>query len=115
MSLDPKQQQTLLHSSDLELGETVRLAIEEIERLKPKRIVFDSLSEIRLLSMSALRYRRQVLALKHFFLLHDATVLMLDDLTSDRTTLICTAFATASSVSRRQPGFTDPSGAAFAS
>lgn len=84
LSLDPKQQQTLLHSSDLELGETVRLAIEEIERLKPKRIVFDSLSEIRLLSMSALRYRRQVLALKHFFLLHDATVLMLDDLTSDQ-------------------------------
>ena len=84
LSLDPRQQQTLLHSSDLELGETVQLAIQEIERLKPKRIVFDSLSEIRLLSMSALRYRRQVLALKHFFLLHDATVLMLDDLTSDQ-------------------------------
>ncbi len=83
LSLDPKQQQTLLHASDLELGETVQMAIQEIERLKPKRIVFDSLSEIRLLSQSALRYRRQVLALKHFFLLHDATVLMLDDLTSD--------------------------------
>lgn len=83
LSLDPRQQQTLLHASDLELGETVQMAIQEIERLKPKRIVFDSLSEIRLLSQSALRYRRQVLALKHFFLLHDATVLMLDDLTSD--------------------------------
>lgn len=84
LSLDPRQQQTLLHASDLELGETVQMAIQEIERLKPKRIVFDSLSEIRLLSQSALRYRRQVLALKHFFLLHDATVLMLDDLTSDQ-------------------------------
>lgn len=83
LSLDPKQQQTLLHASDLELGETVQMAIEEIQRLKPKRIVFDSLSEIRLLSQSVMRYRRQVLALKHFFLLHDATVLMLDDLTSD--------------------------------
>ncbi len=84
LSLDPKQQQTLLHASDLELGETVQMAIQEIERLKPQRIVFDSLSEIRLLSQSPLRYRRQVLALKHFFLLHDATVLMLDDLTSDQ-------------------------------
>ncbi len=83
LSLDPKQHQTLLHASDLELGETVQMAIQEIQRLKPKRIVFDSLSEIRLLSQSILRYRRQVLALKHFFLLHDATVLMLDDLTSD--------------------------------
>ncbi|MDP2358315.1 MAG: gas vesicle protein GvpD [Beijerinckiaceae bacterium] len=83
LSLDPKQQQTLLHASDLELGETVQMAIQEIQRLKPKRIVFDSLSEIRLLSQSVMRYRRQVLALKHFFLLHDATVLMLDDLTSD--------------------------------
>lgn len=83
LSLDPGQHQTLLHASDLELGETVQMAIAEIERLKPTRIVFDSLSEIRLLSQSALRYRRQVLALKHFFLLHDATVLMLDDLTSD--------------------------------
>ena len=83
LSLDPRQQQTLLYASDLELGETVQMAIQEIERLKPQRIVFDSLSEIRLLSQGPLRYRRQVLALKHFFLLHDATVLMLDDLTSD--------------------------------
>ncbi|MDB5570093.1 MAG: circadian clock protein KaiC [Hyphomicrobiales bacterium] len=84
LSLDPKQQQTLLYASDLELGETVQMAIQEIERVKPKRIVFDSLSEIRLLSQSPLRYRRQVLALKHFFLLHDATVLMLDDLTAEQ-------------------------------
>ncbi|MBX9760934.1 MAG: AAA family ATPase [Beijerinckiaceae bacterium] len=84
LSLDPRQQQTLLHASDLELGETVQMAIQEIERLQPQRIVFDSLSEIRLLSQSPLRYRRQVLALKHFFLLHDATVLMLDDLTSEQ-------------------------------
>src|SRR4028119_388687 len=84
LSLDPKQLQTLIHSSDLELGETVRMALEEIERVKPSRVVFDSLSEIRLLSQGSLRYRRQVLALKSFFLLNNATVLMLDDLTSEQ-------------------------------
>ncbi len=81
LSLDASQQQTLIHSSDLELGETVQLALAEIERIKPDRIVFDSLSEIRLLSQGSLRYRRQVLALKSFFLVSNATVLLLDDLT----------------------------------
>ena len=60
------------------------MALAEVERVKPERVVFDSLSEIRLLSQGSLRYRRQVLALKSFFLLHDITVLMLDDLTSEQ-------------------------------
>jgi circadian clock protein KaiC len=84
LSLDPKQQQSLVYSSELELGETVRMALAEIERVKPARVVFDSLSEIRLLSQGSLRYRRQVLALKSYFLLNDATVVMLDDLTSEQ-------------------------------
>ncbi|HVL71715.1 MAG TPA: ATPase domain-containing protein [Beijerinckiaceae bacterium] len=83
LSLDPKQQQSLVYASDLELGETVQMALAEIERVKPARVVFDSLSEIRLLSQGSLRYRRQVLALKSYFLLNEATVLMLDDLTSE--------------------------------
>ncbi|SDA98538.1 ATPase domain-containing protein [Mesorhizobium qingshengii] len=83
LSLDPSQLQTLVHSSDLELGETVQAALAEIERMKPDRVVFDSLSEIRLLSQGSLRYRRQVLALKSFFLLNNATVLLLDDLTAE--------------------------------
>lgn len=83
LSLDPSQLQTLVHSSDLELGETVQTAIAEVDRLKPDRVVFDSLSEIRLLSQGSLRYRRQVLALKSFFLLHNVTVLLLDDLTAE--------------------------------
>ncbi|MEI9411809.1 ATPase domain-containing protein [Mesorhizobium salmacidum] len=83
LSLDPSQLQTLVHSSDLELGETVQSALAEIERIKPDRVVFDSLSEIRLLSQGSLRYRRQVLALKSFFLLNNATVLLLDDLTAE--------------------------------
>jgi circadian clock protein KaiC len=84
LSLDPQAQQTVLYSSEVELGETVRMVMEEVERVKPARLVFDSLSEIRLLSQGSLRYRRQVLALKHFFLKTGCTVLMLDDLTSEQ-------------------------------
>jgi circadian clock protein KaiC len=81
--LDAEQQQSLLYSSDLELGETTKLIFDAIERAKPARVVLDSLSEIRLLAQSSLRYRRQILALKHYFARHGATVLMLDDLTTD--------------------------------
>lgn len=81
--LDADQQQSLLYSSDLELGETTKQIFAVVERLKPDRIVVDSLSEIRLLAQSSLRYRRQILALKHYFARHGATVLMLDDLTTD--------------------------------
>jgi circadian clock protein KaiC len=83
--LDPDQHQSLLYSSDLELGETVQRIFASIERLKPKRIVIDSLSEIRLLAQSSLRYRRQILALKHYFAQHNSTVIMLDDLTTEST------------------------------
>lgn len=81
--LDENQQQSLLYSSDLELGETTRLIFETVEKHKPHRVVVDSLSEIRLLAQSSLRYRRQVLALKHYFSKHGATVLLLDDMTTD--------------------------------
>ncbi len=81
--LDADQQQSLLYSSDLELGETTREIFATFERIKPKRVVLDSLSEIRLLAQSSLRYRRQILALKHYFARQGATVLLLDDLTSD--------------------------------
>ena len=84
-ALDPDQHQSLLYSSDLELGETTKRIFETIERVKPKRVVIDSLSEIRLLAQSSLRYRRQVLALKHYFAQHQSTVLMLDDLTTEST------------------------------
>lgn len=83
LSLDPQQQQSIVYASDLELGETVRMAMAEVERVQPTRVAFDSLSEIRLLAQSPLRYRRQVLALKHFFAKTDCTVLFLDDLTQE--------------------------------
>jgi circadian clock protein KaiC len=81
--LDDDQQQSLLYSSDLELGETTKRIFEVFEKVRPTRVVLDSLSEIRLLAQSSLRYRRQVLALKHYFARQAATVLLLDDLTTD--------------------------------
>ncbi|MEO6247321.1 MAG: ATPase domain-containing protein [Sphingomicrobium sp.] len=81
--LDDEQQQSLLYSSDLELGETTMRIFEAIEQCQPTRVVLDSLSEIRLLAQSSLRYRRQILALKHYFSKHGLTVLMLDDLTTE--------------------------------
>jgi circadian clock protein KaiC len=81
--LDSDQHQSLLYSSDLELGETTRVIFEAVERTKASRVVVDSLSEIRLLAQSSLRYRRQILALKHYFARHGSTVLLLDDLTAD--------------------------------
>jgi circadian clock protein KaiC len=83
--LDADQQQSLLYASDLELGETTKMLFDAIERSKPARVVIDSLSEIRLLAQSSLRYRRQILAFKHYFARHGATVLMLDDLTTEAT------------------------------
>ena len=81
--LDEEQQQSLLYSSDLELGETTRRIFAAFEEIKPQRVVLDSLSEIRLLAQSSLRYRRQILALKHFFARSGATVLMLDDMSTE--------------------------------
>src|SRR3981189_255058 len=65
--LDSDQQQSLLYSSDLELGETNNPIFEAVERARPSRVVLDSLSEIRLLAQSSLRYRRPLLAIKHYF------------------------------------------------
>jgi len=73
----------MFQPSDVELGETTRAILAEVERTKPRRIVIDSLSEMRLLAQNPLRYRRQTLALKQFFIGRECTVLLLDDLTSE--------------------------------
>lgn len=75
--------QSILHPWEMELGETIKLIQEEVERVKPKRVVFDSLSEMRLLAQDPLRYRRQVLALKQFFSGRDTTVILVDDMTGN--------------------------------
>jgi circadian clock protein KaiC len=78
-SLRPDQQYTLFHPSEVELGETTLQILAEAERVRPNRVVFDSVSEMRLLAGNPLRYRRQILALKQFFLTRGCTVLILDD------------------------------------
>jgi circadian clock protein KaiC len=82
--LDPSEQYTVFHPSEVELGETNTLILAMIEKLKPNRVVLDSLSELQLLSGSALRYRRHVLALKQYFAKRSCTALLLDDKTSVR-------------------------------
>lgn len=70
---------TMYHPSEVELNETTKRITEAVERCKPRRMVLDSLSELRLLAQSSLRYRRQILALKQFFIGRNCTVLFLDD------------------------------------
>lgn len=81
-SLEPEDQYTMFHPSEVELSETTKTILDDVERNKPRRVVFDSMSELRLLAGNALRYRRQILALKQFFSGRRCTVLLLDDLTS---------------------------------
>jgi circadian clock protein KaiC len=81
-SLEPEEQYTIFHPSEIELTETTRAILADVERVKPARLVLDSLSELRLLTGNAARYRRQILALKQFFTGRRCTVVLLDDLIS---------------------------------
>lgn len=77
------REQSVLHPWEVELGNTIKLIQAEVERTNPTRVVFDSLSELRLLAQDPLRYRRQVLMLKQFFAGRSATVILVDDLTGE--------------------------------
>jgi len=78
-----EEETTVFYPAEVELGQTIKAMLTEVDRLKPDRVVLDSLSEIRLLAQSTLRYRKQILALKQFFAGRRVTVLFLDDRTSD--------------------------------
>lgn len=80
---DGESELTMFHPSEIDLTETTRMVLEAIQRVNPRRLVFDSLSELRLLAQSSLRYRRQILAFKQFLVGRDCTVLMLDDRTAE--------------------------------
>ena len=82
--LEPDNQYSMFQPSEAEMGETTRAILSEVERVKPKRVVIDSLSEMRLLAQSPLRYRRQILAFKQFFVGRECTVFLLDDKTSEK-------------------------------
>lgn len=81
--LDGDTQVTMYHPSEVELTETTRKILSAVERFSPTRVVFDSLSELRLLAQNSLRYRRQILALKQFFVGRNCTVILLDDHTAE--------------------------------
>jgi circadian clock protein KaiC len=81
-TLQAAEQYTMFHPAEVELSETTRTILADVDRLKPRRLIFDSLSELRLLAGDPLRYRRQLLALKQFFRGRSCTVVLLDDLTS---------------------------------
>jgi circadian clock protein KaiC len=85
-TLGVTRDQSVLHPWELELGGTIRLIQEQVEATSPTRVIFDSLSELRLLAQDPLRYRRQVLALKQYFAGRKITVMLLDDLTGETST-----------------------------
>jgi circadian clock protein KaiC len=82
--LKAESQNTLFHSSEVELGQTAEMLLREIARVQPTRVVFDSLSELRLLAQSPLRYRRQILLMKQFFIGRKCTIMLLDDSSASR-------------------------------
>jgi circadian clock protein KaiC len=82
-SLRDDSRYTVFHPSEVELDETTQAILNEVERINPSRVVFDSLSEMRMLASESLRFRRQILALKQYFIGRQCTVLLLDDLTTD--------------------------------
>ncbi len=81
--LSPEQHYTLFHPAEVELGATASAILKEVERINPQRVIFDSLSELRLLAGDPLHYRRQVLALKQFFAGRGCTTIVLDDASND--------------------------------
>jgi circadian clock protein KaiC len=81
-TLKAESQYTIFHPSEVEFSETTTAVLEQVERIQPRRVVFDSLSEMRLLARDPLRYRRQILALKQYFAGRQCTVLLLDDRTA---------------------------------
>jgi len=105
-SLAADAENTMFHPSEMELGETTKAVLREVEQTRPHLVVFDSLSEMRLLAQNPLRYRRQILALKQFFIGRQCTVLLLDDRTSEVTDLQLQSIAHGVvSLERRSPDY----------
>jgi circadian clock protein KaiC len=85
--LKPEAVNTVFHPAQVEMNQTTQILFNEVERTKPLRVVFDSVSEMRMLAETPLRYRRQMLSLKQFFSGKNCTVVLLDDLTASPTDL----------------------------
>src|SRR5690348_3355222 len=80
--LDDERELTVLHPAEIDLSETTKMIFARVAEVDASRVVIDSLSELRLLAQDPLRYRRQVMALKHYFARRNCTVMLLDDLTA---------------------------------
>src|SRR6202049_719778 len=91
--LKNEEQYTVFQPADVELSETVQRVIDDVRRLKPQRVVIDSLSEIRLVARDPLRYRRQILALKEILSECDCTVFFLEDYTVENPDLLLQSIA----------------------
>lgn len=85
--LNPEEHQSIVQPAEIELGETIGLIMAAVDKVRPTLVVLDSLSEVYCLAQDNSRYRRQILALKHFFSERGCTVLLLDDLTNVGTKL----------------------------
>ena len=81
--VQPEAQYTVFHPAEVELADTVGAVLKVVDEVDATRVVFDSLSELRMLARDPLRYRRQILLLKRFFAGRNATVLLLDDRTAE--------------------------------
>lgn len=81
-TLQGEHQYTMFHPSEVELNQTTKAILDDVERIKPRRVVFDSLSELRLITGTPLQYRRHISAMKRFFSGRNCTVMLLDDLTA---------------------------------
>src|SRR5689334_6183285 len=86
-TLSAEAENTMFYPSEVELAQMTEMVLREADTNKPSRVVFDSLSEMRLLAQNPLRYRRQILALKQFFIGRQCTVLLLDDRTAEQSDL----------------------------
>ena len=84
-NLRPEEQYTLFHPSEIELGDLSRNVFEAVEKYKPARAVLDSVSDMRLLARDSLRYRRQILALKQFFVGRGCTLMLLNETSASDT------------------------------
>jgi circadian clock protein KaiC len=81
-AIEPDEQYTMYHASEVELSATLKEVLDIVDRLYPTCVVFDSLSELRLLAGTALRFRRQILALKQHLARRNCTTILVDDLTT---------------------------------
>src|ERR1051326_1114217 len=104
----PDANYTMFHPSEVELSDTTREVLDHVEKAQPQRIVFDSLSDMRLLAEAPLRYRRQILGLKRFFSGRPCTVVLLDELPGEDDDLVESLVYGVIALEHAAPGYGGP-------